>query len=235
MWSWSSGTAESQPGEMPSVPVANGDSVDKHTDAEGTSSEETTAPKWDPEGIEDFSLTERSGRTITKDDLLGHPWAVGFIFTRCAGPCPKVSTQMRKLQDALEGTEVRLVSISVDPEYDTPERLRRYAEAYGADPERWLFLTGDRKEIYRLIIDSFRMPVAEQPGTDQVLHSTNILHVDSEGRVVAKYNALVDSDMAALQRALLENAKAAEAEETPAGETPSDRRPVRAPTVSEED
>lgn len=173
------------------------------------SDEHAEESPWDPAGIEDFALTERSGRTITKADLLGHPWVVCFVFTRCAGPCPKVSGQMRKLQDATEGTDVRLVTISVDPDFDTPERLRKYADVFGADRDHWLFLTGDKTEIYYLIEHSFKMPVMEMTGPDrqpgyEVLHSTNILHVDSRGRVLGKYNALSDSDMAALRRVLLD-------------------------------
>ncbi len=90
-------------------------------------------PIWNPDGVADFSFTERSGKTVTKQDLLGKPWIVGFIFTRCAGPCPQVSGQMSLLQDALADEDVRLVTMTVDPDYDTPEILTRYAKAYGAD------------------------------------------------------------------------------------------------------
>src|SRR5262249_55172554 len=89
---------------------------------------------WDPAGGEGFSLTECHGQTVTKADLLGKPWVACFIFTRCAGPCPRVSEQMQILQNRLKGIDVRLVSFSVDPDRDTPEDLRKYAKVYKADP-----------------------------------------------------------------------------------------------------
>jgi len=172
-------------------------------------------PIWDPNGIEDFSLTERSGKTITKSDLLGHPWAVCFIFTRCAGPCPRISAQMYELQTSLKNKNVRLVTITVDPKYDSPKVLRRYAKMFGADPNRWLYLTGDQRGIYRLIHRSFKLPVKEIVGEDrqpgfQVIHTTYILHVDAFGRVRGKYNAQLTPDMVSLRRVLDRDRSAAE-------------------------
>jgi protein SCO1/2/putative membrane protein len=172
---------------------------------------QSAAPKlaspWDPKGIQDFVFTERSGRKVTKNDLLGHPWLVAFIFTRCAGPCPKVSTQMSALQKEVAGSDVRLVTLTVDPDFDTKDVLDRYAKMYRADPNRWLYLTGDKSKIYELISGSFRMPVKELTGKDrepgyEVLHSTNILLVNEKGVVVKKYNVLDDAEMAALQHDL---------------------------------
>jgi len=186
-------------------------------------------PIWDPDGIEDFSLTERSGKTITRADLLGHPWAVCFIFTRCAGPCPRISAQMYELQTSLKNKNVRLVTITVDPKYDSPKVLRRYAKMFGADPNRWLYLTGGQREIYRLIYRSFRLPVKEILGKDrqpgyEVLHSTYVLHVDAFGRVIDKYDARIDSEMVSLRRALDQDRSAAEYRAW--------RRPLAAPKPS---
>jgi cytochrome oxidase Cu insertion factor (SCO1/SenC/PrrC family) len=166
---------------------------------------EDSTPIWNPKGIADFSFTERSGKTITKQDLLGKPWIVSFIFTRCAGPCPKVSGQMSLLQDDLAEEDVRLVTMTVDPDYDTPEVLSRYAKAYGADPEKWLFLTGDKEELYSYISKEFLQTVEEMKGKDrqpgfEVLHTTNLMLVDAKGVVRGKYNAQVPEDMAKLRR-----------------------------------
>ena len=98
-------------------------------------------------GIDDFSLTERSGKTVIKEDLLGKPWVACFVFTRCAGPCPRVSGQFYQLQKDLKDLDFRLVTFTVDPKNDTPEVLARYAESVGADPEKWLFLTGDQNGL----------------------------------------------------------------------------------------
>ncbi len=163
---------------------------------------------WDEEGIEDFELTERSGRKITKSDLLGKPWAVCFIFTTCAGPCMGISAQIKALNDQLSDADVRFVTITVNPDYDTPEVLSHYADAFGADAEKWWFLTGDKAKIYGLIEHSFKMPVKEMQGEDrkpgwEVLHTTNILLVDAEGRVVDKFNGTSDTEMVSLRRAML--------------------------------
>jgi|HubBroStandDraft_6_1064221.scaffolds.fasta_scaffold24158_3 protein SCO1 len=164
-------------------------------------------PPWSPAGIEDFTFTERSGKKVTNADLLGHPWLISFIFTRCAGPCPRVSSQMSELQDLLKGTDVRLVTLTVDPDYDTTNVLSHYAEAYRADPKRWLYLTGDKRKTYQLINNSFLMPVKEYTGKDrepgyEVMHSTNILLVNEKGVVVNKYNALDEVDLARLRHDL---------------------------------
>ena len=162
-------------------------------------------PIWPKEGIEDFSLTERSGKTITKKDLLGKPWVACFVFTRCAGPCPRVSGQFYQLQKDLKDLDFRLVTITVDPKHDTPEVLSQYAELMGADPEKWLFLTGDQQEIFHLIEKSFLMPVEENVGPArkpgfEVIHTTNVMLVGPDGRVLQKFNAVNDAEMAELRR-----------------------------------
>jgi protein SCO1/2/putative membrane protein len=184
-------------------------------------------PLWDPAGIEDFSLTECHGQTITKADLLGKPWVACFIFTRCAGPCPRVSEQMQILQNHLKGIDVRLVSFSVDPERDTPEELLDYAKRYKADPEKWWFLTGDKKTIFRLIRRSFRMIVDDDPQQVpgfEVIHSIDIMHVDAAGVVRGRYNARDDVAMAKLRRVLLGKADAVDARLIQEGEQEERRR-----------
>jgi protein SCO1 len=171
---------------------------------------------WDPAGVKDFTFTERSGRKVTKADLLGHPWIVSFIFTRCAGPCPKVSGRMADLQRQLKGTDVKLVTLTVDPDFDKPDVLNRYAQAFGADANRWIYLTGDKDKTYRLINESFKMPVQETTGANrepgyEVVHSVNIMRVNEKGVVVAKYNALDDADIVRLEhdlRPYIEQARA---------------------------
>lgn len=170
------------------------------------------APMWSPDGIEDFTFTNCDGRTITKADLLGKPWAVCFVFTKCLGPCPIVTRQMKQLQDRLKEVDVRLVTLTVDPFRDTPEALLAYARLNGADLSKWLFLSGDQHEIYRLIQGSFRMPVQEvnDPGRKEgyeFIHSTNVMLVDAQGVVQRKFNATKDSDMAELRRELIRRAQ----------------------------
>lgn len=156
--------------------------------------------KADEKGIEDFELIERSGKKITKADLLGRPWVACFVFSRCAGPCPLIMGQMRILHDELEDRDVRFVTITVDPDHDTPEQLKRYADAFNADPKRWLFLTGDKKQIYGLIAGSFKLPVGEQRG--EIFHTNRVVHVDAQGRVVGSYLFPKESERIKLKRVL---------------------------------
>ena len=108
--------------------------------------------------VPDFALIERSGQSVTRADLRGKVWIASIIFTRCVEECPLVSNHMARLQVTFAAEpDVRLVSISVDPAYDTPEVLTRYAQSFAAQPQRWLFLTGDKEAIYRLVREGFRL------------------------------------------------------------------------------
>lgn len=146
-----------------------------------------------------FSLVERSGRNITRDDLIGRFWVADFIFTRCTGVCPILTARMAALGSALSarqgGDQVRLVSFSVDPSYDTPEVLRRHAEntIAAVPPERWLFLTGAPDQIHRLVRDGFHLSVAErapEPGVegDLITHSDRFVLVDPTGKIRGYYH-----------------------------------------------
>lgn len=143
--------------------------------------------------VSDFRLTESSGKEISLQDLKGRPWVASFIFTRCAGICPMMSGQMRRLQEALKDKDVRFVSFSVDPEYDTLERLTEYRKRFNADPEKWFFLTGDKKTIFDLSVKSFYLgvadvPAGEEPAPDQVVtHSSRFALVDAQGAIRGYY------------------------------------------------
>lgn len=138
--------------------------------------------------VPDFSLTERSGRTVELKDLSGQIWIADFIFTHCAGLCPAMSANMKKLQDRLP-SEVRLVSFSVDPYNDTPEVLTEYANRYGADPNRWLFLTGDPEAIQNLSIGGFKLALDPTSGTDAepITHSSRFVLVGRDGHIRGYY------------------------------------------------
>jgi protein SCO1/2/putative membrane protein len=165
-----------------------------------------------PPDIGDFELIERSGRKITNKDLLGEPWAVCFIFTTCPGQCLTTTANMAKLQEQLGGAPVRLVTISVRPEYDTPEVLRNYADNFGADPDRWLFLTGEKDYVYNLLRSDFKQLVQEMTGPDvqkgwEVLHTDDVLHIDAKGRIVKRYHGMDNESMSSLRDALLAEAE----------------------------
>ena len=112
--------------------------------------------------VPDFALTDQTGRPVRKADLEGKVWVASFIFTSCPDECPLMTAEMARLQsDLVHIPEIRLVSISVDPERDIPAVLSQYANRFDADPERWLFLTGDKRAIYRLARDGFRLGVVD--------------------------------------------------------------------------
>lgn len=136
----------------------------------------------------EFTLTERSNRKVTRQDLAGKVWVADFIFTKCAGACPVMSSHMRKLQDKLF-EDIRLVSFSVDPYNDTPEVLTEYANRYGADPDRWLFLTGDPETVQKLSVGGFKLALDPTSGTEKepITHSSRFVLVDREGNIRGYY------------------------------------------------
>lgn len=142
--------------------------------------------------IPDFSLVDAEGRTVTRADLLGRPWVADLVFTGCSGICPRMTREMKLLQDQTGGLpDLRLVSISVDPENDTPERLLDYARRNGADASRWTFLTGDRATIWKVANEGMKLPAFEgdvSRGDEAVVHSPRFVLVDREGRVRGAYD-----------------------------------------------
>jgi protein SCO1/2 len=155
------------------------------------------APLEDDLGaVGDFTLTERSGQSISKSDLLGKIWIASFEFVRCTQGCPQISATMEQLQtDLARFPDVRLVTFTVDPEHDRPEELREYAQHYHADPERWLFLTGDEKTIYQLLEKSFRLPAQKNTAGDPgnaVMHSPKLVLVDRQGRIRGYFDGRPD-------------------------------------------
>lgn len=158
----------------------------------------------DYSAVPDFNLTERSHRQVTRKELEGQIWVADFIFTHCAGICPAMSEKMRVLQDRLP-KEIRLVSFSVDPYNDTPEVLTEYANRYGADPERWLFLTGDADAIQKLSVGGFKLALDPSSGTENepITHSSRFVLVDQAGHIRGYYGT---EDTDALDR-LIADAK----------------------------
>src|SRR5213595_2989923 len=140
--------------------------------------------------VPSFQLTNQDGQSFGSPQLAGKIWIADFIYTMCPGPCPMISTRMSELQKPLEKTNVRLVSFSVDPEKDTPEVLRGYAEKLRAEPKRWDFLTGAKSAIYDLSHKGFKLAVSD--GSDEAgipVHSTRLVLVDRHGEIRGYYEA----------------------------------------------
>src|SRR5262245_5676256 len=152
------------------------------------------------ETVGPFKLIERSGRSVSNEDLGGRVWIASFIFTRCPLSCPRLTSVMKSLQARLVGSQVQLVSLSVDPDHDTPAVLADYARRFVADTDRWWFLTGSRPAIYDLIRGRFKLSVTQNPSpdpegrTEAISHSDRLALVD-RGRIVGLFDS---NDPAAL-------------------------------------
>lgn len=147
--------------------------------------------------VPDFTLTERSGKKVSREDLKGKVWVGSFVFSRCTGPCPQVSATMARLQKELDlknSPDLRLVTFTVDPDADTPNELKNYANRFQADAERWLFLTGmPEAEMHKLLKEGFKVTAqrAEKPKAgDEFDHSSRIVVVDKAGNIRGYFDGL---------------------------------------------
>ena len=143
--------------------------------------------------VPNFTLVSHTGQNVSLADLHGRVWVADFIFTTCNGPCPMLTLRMRSLQSALlkTGRPVKLVSITVDPETDTPAVLNRYAEKNHADAQRWWFLTGEPESVVLdLVQQGFLQAVAPSVDGRLLIHSTRFVLVDQKGRIRASYDGL---------------------------------------------
>jgi cytochrome oxidase Cu insertion factor (SCO1/SenC/PrrC family) len=111
--------------------------------------------------LPEFSLIDQAGERVNRQSLLGKVWVADFFYTRCKDTCPRQTAEMARLQKEFAGaTHFRLVSFTIDPEQDPPEVIAEYAHRFGADAKRWLFLTGQKEDMHRLIRNGFRLNVA---------------------------------------------------------------------------
>jgi len=156
-----------------------------------------------------FSLTERSGRTVQLSDLQGMVWVVDFIFTSCPGPCPMMTSEMKRLQSQFEGRSgVRLVSVTVDPETDTPAVLSNYAREFGADPTRWLFLTGSSDAIRGLATQGLHLflqddrNAASSSGQGSLIHSTRFVLIDRQAKIRGYFDSVDRNSMNEIVRGI---------------------------------
>jgi len=140
--------------------------------------------------IADFTLTNQSGRAVSLADLRGHVWVGDIIFTRCPGPCLKMTRQTKELENALPAaSDSKLVTLTTDPDYDTPTILKTYSERFSADTNRWTFLTGTKDEIRKLGIGSLKLTVVEKKpeerenSDDLFIHSTIFVLVDRNAQL----------------------------------------------------
>ncbi len=147
--------------------------------------------------VADFILTNQLDQPVRLADLRGQVWVADIIFSRCPGPCATMTKRMSELQTALPATTpVKLISLTTDPEHDTPRALAAYAQRFGADSNRWHFLTGPKADLVKLAVNSLKLTVLDQEEAkrtspnDLFIHSSIFVVVDKQGRLRAVFESL---------------------------------------------
>lgn len=134
--------------------------------------------------------SEKTWAASTKN-FLGRPWIADFIFTRCNGPCPMLSANMARLQNKIH-PHVRLVSFTVDPDFDDENALREYAQRFRAQPKRWLFARAPKKTLHGFINKGLRLGFAEddkiKPPNFRITHTSKFVLIDAQGHVYGYYD-----------------------------------------------
>jgi protein SCO1 len=168
-------------------------------------------PKWNqPEmdtvfhTIPAWTLTDENDKPFDGESLKGKIYVADFFFTRCGSICPKMSSQLTRLQDTFSNQEeVQIASFSVDPTHDTPEELRKYAKEYDAKAGKWHFLTGAKTQIYPLAVKGYYIPVADASEYDKAvktpdetfIHSEKLILIDKEGHIRGFYDGTDKKDV----------------------------------------
>lgn len=154
-----------------------------------------------------FKLTSTDRRDYDSAELDGKVWIASFVFTSCKNSCPMLSAQMHRLSQSLpEGDGFAMLSITVDPDKDTPEVLAKYAKAMGADDPRWRFLTGKKSALKDLIQNGFRLvaepgdKLLDERGDPDILHSSKLVLIDKHGAIRGYYDGLLGSSVDAVRR-----------------------------------
>ncbi|SER94240.1 SCO family protein [Salipaludibacillus aurantiacus] len=154
----------------------------------------------EPWEIVDFEAVNQYEEDVNNETLQGEWWVTKTIFTRCPTVCMTMTPNMVTLQEGLEdeGIDIRIVSFTVDPEFDTPERLEDYGESYGADFSNWDFLTGyTSEEIREFALESLKAQVQELPEQEDIMHPTRFYLVNPEGVIVRMYSGENNFDLEA--------------------------------------
>lgn len=147
--------------------------------------------------IPEFSFVNQDGKSIGRKDMEGKITIVDFFFTSCPSICPVMSTEMERVQDMFrDEPNVQIMSISIDPEYDTPEILKEYADEHGANSSKWHFLSGPKLETYQLARCGFVLPTIDGQGVaDDFIHSDKFILIDEQGRIRGYYSGTNREDV----------------------------------------
>ena len=149
--------------------------------------------------LTDFTLTNQLAKPTGLAKFANKVWFADIIFTRCPGPCPVMTRRMAELQAHFAGEpDVAFATLTTDPGHDTPEIMQRFAGRFGADAERWQFLTGDKAEIVRLAVDEMKLIAREKPPGEQTtpedlfIHATIFVVIDRQGRLRGVLESMED-------------------------------------------
>ncbi|MCB0700313.1 MAG: SCO family protein [Chitinophagales bacterium] len=142
--------------------------------------------------IKPFSFVNQEGATVTEKDIEGKVFVVEYFFTTCKGICPKMNENMSKVYEAFRGNEsVKILSHTVDPIKDTIEAMKAYSLRFDADPKQWMFLTGDKKELYDIARYSYLISASDDTATVDIqsdfIHTDRFVLVDRDGYIRGKF------------------------------------------------
>jgi protein SCO1/2 len=152
--------------------------------------------------IGDFKLINQQGNKSTTEEWRGKIVVANFFFTHCPVICPKMTANLKKLQETFAGNEnLMLVSFSVDPQRDSVAELKKYTERFYINESNWQLLTGSKKEIYRLARKSFQVAATDGDGGDNdFIHSDQLILIDSKKRIRGYYEGTEKKEIAQLIR-----------------------------------
>jgi protein SCO1/2 len=157
-----------------------------------------------------FELLDQRGEPFRRDSMLGTVWIADFVFTSCVETCPMLTSRMKQLERGLresgattltEKGGVRLVSFSVDPAIDTPQRLAEYAQKWNVDPRGWVFVTGSTDVVEKVVTEGFKLGVTRVPKATfvDIVHSNRFVLIDRQGKLRGYYDAEAPEEMRKLQ------------------------------------
>ncbi|HEX8516852.1 MAG TPA: SCO family protein [Bacteroidia bacterium] len=147
--------------------------------------------------IPEFNFTDQDGRSISGKDLEGSVYVTDFFFTTCHSICPVMSRQMERVYNKFKGNyEVKFLSHTVDPEIDSVKQLKEYATRHNADSRQWMFVTGDKKQLYGVARTGYFLDAQEgDGGPDDFIHTQNFALIDKDKRIRGYYDGTDSTDV----------------------------------------
>ena len=148
--------------------------------------------------VKNFTLTNQLGEKVNLEDAKNRILVVDFFFTSCPTICPTLTANLKIVQEAFNthDTLIQILSISVDPERDTVQKLKHYADKHNIDPKNWWLLTGDKKEIYDLARHEFFVNAVQgDGGPDDFIHTEKFVVIDKDRYIRGYYNGLDTNDV----------------------------------------